>query len=89
MANKRSVQELLHSAYSAVRASETTKSIAALTLDHLIEEQIASIRGGTPLNILDSAGKPVSVRVSKLAALTTIELDIDAVVKAAQTEVDV
>lgn len=87
MANKRSIQELLHSAYTAVRASETTKSIAALTLDHLLEEQIASIRGGTPLNLLDSAGRPVGVRVSKLAMLTSIELDIDAVVGASKEEV--
>lgn len=68
---KPSVQEMLHEAYSTVRGSEMSKSISNVTLDHLLQEQIDSIRG-------------VGQTSSKLSRLRTIEQNIDAVVQAAK-----
>jgi hypothetical protein len=68
---KPTTREMLHSAYAAVRGSAMNTTVASITLDHLLQEQIDSIRGSKK-------------RVSKLGILDTIEKNIDGVVQAAR-----
>jgi hypothetical protein len=84
-----SQEELLHSAYSYVRGVETNKAIAAMTLDHLLQESIDAIKGGESRTLLGADGKPAtpsSKRPSRLAVLDSIEKGIDALVKAKTAE---
>ncbi len=59
----KNVQEMLASAYATLRSDAVTKSISALTLDHLIQERIDSIRG-KKLSDLDAMKKDVDDVVS-------------------------
>lgn len=77
-----SIQELLQNAYSFVRGAEANKAVAALTLDHLIQQQIDVIQGGDSQVLLNSAGDSTGLRASKLAMLDAIEKGIDQVVQA-------
>jgi len=40
----KTAEELIQNAYSAVRASEMSRAIAKLTLDHFLQERIDSIQ---------------------------------------------
>jgi hypothetical protein len=82
MSADRTLRKVLHSAYTFVRSVEVNKASAALTLDHLIQEQIDSIKQSSTRAILDSAGKDIGKRTSKLDDLDTLQQDVEAVVKA-------
>lgn len=84
-----SLQELLHSAYSAVRADETNKSLSPITIDHLIQERIDAIQGGDSRLLLSSDGTSLnSNRISKLAVLDNIDAAVDAIVSAVKAAGD-
>lgn len=79
------IEEMLHSAYAAIRGMEQNRSMAPITLDHLLKEHIDAIRGGTNRSIvLASTGTrdKKSMKVPKLAALDAIQRSIDQVVNA-------
>ncbi len=78
------IEEVLHSAYSFIRGVEANKSVASLTLDHLIQQQIDAIKGGGSRVLLDAAGQRSMSRRSKLDLLNGIETDIDRIVKAVE-----
>lgn|SRR5687767_9429048 len=82
MSSDRTLRKVLHSAYTFVRSVEVNKASAALTLDHLIKEQIDSIKQSSTRDILDSKGKDIGKRTSKLDDLDTLQQDVEAVVKA-------
>lgn len=77
-----SIEELLGAAYSYIRGVEANKAISALTLDHLIQQQIDAIKGGDSRALLDSTGSSVGTRASKLDVLTSIQKSIDQLVQA-------
>jgi len=83
-----SIQDLVHTAYSFVRGQEANRSIAALTLDHLIQQQIDGIKGGDTRALLGAAGDVVGMRPSKLSILDSIEKSIDQVVQAVESAGD-
>jgi hypothetical protein len=85
MASKKSIHEILHSAYSFVRSVEANRSVAAITLDHLLQEQIDAIKGGESLALLDAKGENKGMRAAKLEQLDSLERDIDAVVQAVES----
>jgi hypothetical protein len=77
------IRASLHSVYALIRGVESNKSIAAITLDHLIEEQIQSIEGGSSRYLLNAAGDITNdLRPSKLDELTRIQESIDQLVAA-------
>jgi hypothetical protein len=82
MATPSSIQELLQAGYSFVRGVETNRAISALTLDHLIQQQIDAIQGGDSRTLLNASGNSIDVRMSKLSMLDAIEKGIDNVVQA-------
>lgn len=85
----RDLEFILHSAYSAVRASESNKALTPITLDHLLQEHIDSIKGGSLRLLLSSAGTPLNqARVSKLDALDVIKKAVDDVVAAVEAAGD-
>lgn len=74
----------LHSAYTLVRSVESNRSIAAITLDHLIQESIDSIKKGEKRDIIDAKGESVGNRISKIDALEQLEESLNKVVEAVE-----
>jgi len=81
MSSDQTVRKVLHSAYTFVRSVESNKAASALTLDHLIQEQIDAYQQSGKTAILDAAGNNIGNRLSKLDQLDTLSQQIDAVVK--------
>ena len=82
------VPELLHSAYSFVRSVESNKGLAAVTLEHVIQEQIERIEGGSSRNLLSVSGSISGERLSKLAVLDRVEDGINSVIQYLEDRVD-
>ena len=75
-------RRILHSAYSFVRSIESNKAAAALTLDHLIGEQITLLKKGETREVLDAKGESLGKRTSRFDVLETLEKDMTSLVKA-------
>lgn len=79
------VEDMLHSAYSVIRGIEQNRSMAPVTLDHLLKDQIEAIKGGESAFILLASTGTRSqkvLKISRLAMLDNIEKAVDQVVKA-------
>jgi hypothetical protein len=76
--NEAGLEAALHSAYSYVRGIESNKSVAAFTLDHLIQQHIDDIEGS------DSSTKP-----TRLQLLDELEKNLDDAVSAVVGSADV
>lgn len=82
MSADKTLRKVLHSAYTFVRSVEVNKASAALTLDHLIQEQIDSYKQSSQRAILDAKGEDIGKRSSKLDDLDTLQKEVESVVKA-------
>jgi hypothetical protein len=82
MSSDKTLRRVLHSAYTFIRSVEVNKASAALTLDHLLQEQIDSYKQSSQRALLDAKGQDVGKRSSKLDDLDTLQQEVDAVVKA-------
>lgn len=82
MSSDQTLRKVLHSAYTFVRSVEVNKAASALTLDHLIKEQIDTIKQSSTRAILDAQGNNIGNRTAKLDDLDTLQEQVDAVVKA-------
>ena len=82
MSSDQTLRTTLHSAYTFIRSVEVNKAFSALTLDHLIQEQIDSYQASTTRPIVDAQGQNVGNRISKIDALTTLEKQVNDVVQA-------
>lgn len=83
------LRTVLHSAFSAVRSGEVNKSTAALTLDHLILEQIKFLKKGETRSIVDGKGESVGSRISRYDQLDNLLSEVQsmvAAIKAAGTD---
>jgi siroheme synthase len=76
------LRRILHSGLSFVRGVEVNRSTSALTLDHLIDEQIRTISRGETREMVDGRGSQYGKRPSKLDALDTLEKEIKEAAKA-------
>lgn len=76
------VQRILHSAYSFIRGVESNKAAGALTLDHLLQEQIQRLKQAETRVIVDAAGQETGSRPSLWDRLDALEKDVDNVVDA-------
>jgi hypothetical protein len=79
------VNEMLYAAYSAIRGREQCRSMAPITLDHLLKDHIESIKGGDSRTVILAASgtrDQGNNRVSKLDALDAVKQNVDQVVKA-------
>ncbi len=81
MSADRTLRKVLHSAYTFIRSVEVNKASAALTLDHLIQEQIEMYKQSSQRAILDAKGQSIGNRSSKLDDLDTLKQEVDSVVK--------
>lgn len=79
-----SAEELIYGAIASVRGAEKNRAMAALTLDHLLYEQIQRIEGGDPNFITSVESRPVSQRTPKLEQLDAIKRSIDDLVSAVE-----
>lgn len=59
------LREVLHSAFAYVRATEQNRSTSAITLDHLLQEQVTSIEQDK-LPALDSLEKKLKTAVEAI-----------------------
>lgn len=76
------LRSTLHSAYAFIRSVEVNKATAALTLDHLLQEQIQRLKASTTRAVLDSKGENHGNRISYLDTLDALSQDIQNVVQA-------
>ena len=79
------VNEMMYAAYAAIRGREQSRSMAPITLDHLLKAQIEAIKGGDSRGVLLAATgtrDQGNNRVTKLDALDAIQKNVDQVVKA-------
>lgn len=81
MSSDQTLRNVLHSAYTFVRSVEVNKASSALTLDHLLQEQIDSYKQGSTTAILDAQGNNIGNRTSKLDNLDTLQQQVDSVVQ--------
>ena len=77
-------RQVLHAGYTFVRSLETNKAISALTLDHLIQDHIDSLKQGVTVAsaILDDSGKSVGDRISRWDRVDEVEKLLTQAVKA-------
>lgn len=76
-------QGALAAAYAFVRAKEETQAVANLTLDNLLTDQIARLKGGGGSgNIYDHNGNLIGVRKTQYDELSSLSTQVDAMVKA-------
>lgn len=68
-------RQILGSGYALVRSIETNKAISALTMDHLIQAHIDSLKQNVTRasQILDDSGKSLGDRVSRWDQIDEIE----------------
>lgn len=76
------LHNVLQSAYALIRSNEVNKAFSSITLDHLIQEQITTLKKGETTPMLDSRGESVGNRVSYWDSLDALETDLENVVKA-------
>jgi hypothetical protein len=81
MSSDKTLRIVLQSAYTFIRSVEVNKATAALTLDHLIQEQIDSYKQSATRPIIDAQGQSVGNRTSRLDDLDTLQQQVDAVVQ--------
>jgi hypothetical protein len=83
-------RRLLHSSFTFVRSVESNKAAAAITLDHMIGEQIAFLKGGEKREILDPKGESAGSRTSRFDELeeldTNLKKMVDSIKKAGSDE---
>ena len=75
------LHRILHSAYTFVRSYETNQSIAGLTLDHLLREQIQSLKKGEKRVMSDAEGSGIDSRPSRWDQIDYIETMLNKVVE--------
>lgn len=85
MSSDQTLRRVLHSAYTFVRSVESNKAASALTLDHLIQEQIDSYKAGSTTAILDAQGNNIGNRTSKLDDLDTLQQEVDSVIQSIES----
>jgi hypothetical protein len=83
-----SAEELIHSAYAYVRGVEKNKALAALTLDHLLNEHIIAIEGGDPDYVMSIQGEASAMRLPKLKRIELVQKSIDDLVTAVEAAGD-
>lgn len=76
------IRQILSSAYSYVRSQETNQSTSAITLDHLIQSRIDSIKKGAVTQITNSQGDSIGDKPSRYDVLANIQSSMDLLAKA-------
>lgn len=76
------LRQTLHSAFTFVRSIETNKATASLTMDHLVQEQINSLKKGETRSISDARGENLGNRLSRWDQLDALEKRIAQAVQA-------
>ena len=68
-------REILHSGYTFIRSIETSKAISALTLDHLIQGHIDSLKQDSTRSsqLVSDDGKSLGNRISRWDQVDEIE----------------
>lgn len=68
-------RQILHSGYSFVRSIESNKAISALTMDHLIQGHIDSLKQDSSRSsqLVDDSGKSLGNRISRWDQVDEIE----------------
>jgi phosphopentomutase len=78
---ERDALSILHSAFSFIKGVESNRATAAITLDHLIEEQIKSLKSGEVRDILDGQRNTRAVRTSRWDELDALEKQMSQVIQ--------
>lgn len=72
----------LHSAYAFIRGQDVSTSISALTLDHMLQEQIDVLDKGAKRSVLIGAGDSADVdRISRWNMVDNLKTNVLKVIK--------
>jgi hypothetical protein len=82
-ATDRDVREILHSAFAFVRSVEANRASAAITLDHVIQQQVKFLKSGEARPIVDPMGAQ-GVRISRYDELKQLKDQVDKLVSVAK-----
>ena len=78
------LHSVLHSAYTFVRSMETNSSIAALTLDHLLQDHINALKKGSTTVMSDATGTGIGSRKSRWDQLDELQSQFNSVISSLQ-----
>lgn len=76
------VRRAIHSAYTFVKSMEVNRSVATLTLDHMIGEQIQSLKQGEVRSEVDGSYEERGNRISRYDTITEIEKSLSDAISA-------
>ncbi len=76
------LRAVIHSAYSYIRSTEVNRSASALTLDHMIQEQISSLKKRENSVVTDPDGESGGQLLSRWDRLDALEKELDQAVQA-------
>jgi len=78
------IRSILYAGYSFVRSIEENKAIASITMDHLIQDYITSIKQGEVRDITDAQGNTVNQRTSRYDQLSDLLTSFNNAIQAIQ-----
>ena len=72
---KENFRQILHSGYTLIRSIESNKAVSALTMDHLIQGHIDSLKQDSTRSsqLVDDSGKSLGNRISRWDQIDEIE----------------
>lgn len=76
------LRQAIHAAYAYVHSAETNKGLSGLTLDHLLNEHILSLKGSATRQVVDISGNQIGKTASRLDRLQAMKDALDSVVSA-------
>lgn len=79
-----SIRQTLADSITFVRSVEANKAASAVTLDHLIDEQIKNLKKGEQTQFVDAQGNSVGSRPSKWDVIDALQQEIASTVKTLQ-----
>lgn len=82
--SNRDGRAILHSAFAFVRSVEANKASAAVTLDHVLGQQVKFLKAGQTRPIVDATGASVGNRLSRYDELTNLQTQVDDLVNSAK-----
>lgn len=84
-ASERDARTILHSAFAFVQSVEANKASAAVTLDHVIAQQVKFLKSGEARPIVDSTGASTGDRTSRYDELKQLQSQVTELVTAAKS----
>jgi hypothetical protein len=80
----RDTREILHSAFAFVRSVEANRASAAITIDHVIQQQVKFLKAGEIRPIVDASGSSTGSRTSRYDEIKQLQDQVNKLVTVAR-----